>query len=244
MYKYELHLHTMEGSLCGKSPAARMVQEYVERGYAGMVVTDHFYRGNTAPDRSLPWHEFVEAFATGYYHALEAAKGLDFDVFFGIEEKPVGWSEFIFLGPTPDWYAAHPELRDMDGIEFIRTLREAGAFAIQAHPYRERSYMRSQEILLFPSLADAVEVRNMGNLIDFDRRAYEYAKAQGLPMVGGSDKHIADGQPLSGIELPQRCATLQELICAIREQRHTVIGLTPAAEPPMGLPEFTVSVMP
>ena len=47
MYKYELHMHTKEGSACGKTSGADMVDFYIENGYAGMVVTDHFYHGNT-----------------------------------------------------------------------------------------------------------------------------------------------------------------------------------------------------
>ena len=66
MYKYELHMHTAEGSRCGKSPAAHMAEYYIERGYAGAVVSDHFYKGNTAVSRDLPWREFVEEYAKGY----------------------------------------------------------------------------------------------------------------------------------------------------------------------------------
>ena len=83
MYKYELHMHTSEGSACAISNGAEMAEFYINQGYAGMVVTDHFYRGNTAPSRDLPWKEFIEAYSQGYYAAKKAAKGYDFDVFFG-----------------------------------------------------------------------------------------------------------------------------------------------------------------
>ena len=244
MYKYEMHMHTSEGSACGKSTGAEMVEYYRSRGYAGAVVTDHFYHGNTEPSRSLGWREYVSHFSEGYYHAKEAADRLDFDLFFGVEERLIDYSEYLVLGLAPEWYAAHPELRDMFGVEFLDTVRSAGAFVIQAHPFRERPYMTSGEIHLTPHHVDALEIRNCGNPPEIDRRAYEYAKRLGKPMTGGSDNHIASGEdkPLSGIELPFRCKTIEQLIAAIRDGKHTVIDAETAANAPLSEPQYSVTV--
>lgn len=242
MYKYELHMHTKEGSACGKTSGADMVDFYIENGYAGMVVTDHFYHGNTAPSRELPWKEFVEEYAKGYYSAKKAAEGKDFDVFFGVEIKGRGWDEYIILGPSPEWYADHPELRDAIGPDFLATVRNAGAFIIHAHPFRERIYMRDETIWLHPDEPDAIEVRNCGNLIEFDRRAYEYAHELGLPMTGGSDNHNASlpDPLLSGVSLPFRCESLSDLVNAIRNRQHSVIDLDRALGTALTPPSFTI----
>lgn len=242
MYKYELHMHTKEGSACGKTSGADMVDFYMENGYAGMIVTDHFYHGNTAPDRSLPWKEFVAQYAKGYHSAHKAAEGKDFDVFFGVEVKGRDWDEYIILGLAPEWYSNHPELRDAVGTEFLDIVRDAGAFVIHAHPYRERSYMLSKTVALFPDRVDAVEVRNCGNPPEVDRRALEYAKEIGLPMTGGSDNHNADREevPLSGIALPFRCRTLSALTEAIRDKKHRVLDILCAESAPLTAPTFTV----
>lgn len=58
-YKYETHMHTSEGSACGRSSAEEMVRSYKEQGYTGVFVTDHFFNGNCSVDRSLPWAEKV-----------------------------------------------------------------------------------------------------------------------------------------------------------------------------------------
>lgn len=242
MYKYELHLHTKEGSLCGKSSGSEMAEYYIENGYAGVAVTDHFYHGNTAPSRDLPWRDYIAHFAEGYFYLKDAVRNRDFDVFFGIEERLIDFSEYIVLGLEPEWYAEHPELRDMFGVEFLETVRAAGGFVIQAHPFRERPYMRSGKIYLTPNHVDAIEVRNRGNLIEFDRRAYEYAKQLGLPMTGGSDNHIAKDadSPLLGIELPFRCRTSEQLIDAIRQNKQTVIELASALNTPLTDPEYSI----
>ena len=53
-YRYETHLHTRQGSACGTSSGAEHARHYLDAGYQGIFVTDHFFRGNTAIDRSLP----------------------------------------------------------------------------------------------------------------------------------------------------------------------------------------------
>ena len=45
MYSYEIHCHTAETSRCGKSAAADMVAAYHRKGFAGVVITDHFVNG-------------------------------------------------------------------------------------------------------------------------------------------------------------------------------------------------------
>ncbi|MBE6661781.1 MAG: hypothetical protein E7606_00715 [Ruminococcaceae bacterium] len=240
MYKYELHLHTKEGSACARSGGVELVDFYIKNGYSGMVVTDHFYHGNTGVDRSLPWEQFVEEYSAGYKAAKKAAEGKDFDVFFGIEEKCEYWDEYLVLGITPDFLKAHPELRDMPSEDFFPFMHAAGAFIIQAHPYRERAYMRAKTILLRPDAVDAVEAYNCGNTPECNRRGYEYAKSTGLPMTGGSDCHAAAGELFSGIALPFRVHTDKELIAAIRDGKAEVLNLEEAMKPELSPPIFTV----
>ncbi len=242
MYKYELHLHTKEGSLCARSSAAEMVDFYIENGYQGAVVTDHFYHGNTRPDRALPWEDYIDEYIKGYEKAKEAAKGRDFDVFFGIEEKFEYWDEYLILGTTPAFLKAHPELRDMRGKDFFTFMHKAGAFIIHAHPYRERAYMRAQTIMLRPNDVDAIEAYNCGNTPECNRRGYEYAKKLGIPMTGGSDRHEAKGELFGGISLPFRCHTVEELISTIRAGKAEVLGLEASVKAELSEPNFSVKI--
>ena len=43
-YIYETHCHTSEVSRCGDLTAREVVRNYVDAGYSGLVVTDHFSR--------------------------------------------------------------------------------------------------------------------------------------------------------------------------------------------------------
>lgn len=55
-----MHLHSAMTSRCAKSESVEYIARAKETGFAGMVFTNHFYRGNTAVGRDVPWSEFVE----------------------------------------------------------------------------------------------------------------------------------------------------------------------------------------
>lgn len=216
MYFYELHAHTNAASLCSIVEPEEYIDFYIERGFSGMVVTDHFYHGNTSIDRSLPWDMFVDEFCQGYIRAKREGDKRGFTVLFGFEQKfASGCDEYIVLGISPEWLKAHPEIKDMPRCEFFETVRAAGGFTIQAHPFRERYYV--PDIRLALERVDAVEVMNLGDDLKFSRRSYEYAKNLGLPMTAGSDIHSTIGfSVVAGMATENKINTVEELIGAIK----------------------------
>ncbi len=194
-YLYETHLHTSQSSACAQNTGYEMAKAAHEWGYAGIIVTDHHFGGNTAADRSLPWEAWVKEFCKGYYDAKRYADDHDFDVFFGYEAG-FDATEFLIYGITPEWMAAHPELRDASPREHFRLVHEAGGIVVHAHPYREVWYIK--ETRLWPDLVDGVEGINGAhsssrsachNRREFDVRAQAYAREHQLPMTAGSDIH-------------------------------------------------------
>ena len=116
-YRYDLHVHTYEGSACAKSPAAELADFYKEKGYAGLVVTDHFYAGNTRVDRSLPWPEWLKGFKEGYEHMKARGDEIGLSVFYGWEYSFHG-IDFLTFGLDNDWLLEHPEVKDMDIVDY------------------------------------------------------------------------------------------------------------------------------
>ena len=72
-YLYETHLHTVEASACGKTPGKDYIDFMMAKGYAGIIVTDHFFNGNSCVPKDLPWEERVELYCLGYEHAKKAS---------------------------------------------------------------------------------------------------------------------------------------------------------------------------
>ena len=195
-YWYETHMHTSEGSACGQNTGAEMARAYAAAGYTGIIVTDHFFYGNTAADRKLPWSEWVDAFCRGYEGAKAEGEKLGLQVFFGWESGYDG-TEFLIYGPDREWLIRHPEIRDASVEEQFALVHAGGGIVCHAHPYREASYI--PKIRLYPEYVDAVEGRNAANIgkgmradppcLDYDTKAIAYAEKYHLPMTAGSDQH-------------------------------------------------------
>ena len=192
-YKYETHLHTSEGSLCARGDGASMARFMKEQGYSGICVTDHFFNGNTAVSRDLPWSERVNLYCLGYEHAKEEGKKIGLDVFFGVEWNFCG-DEYLIYGVTKEWLLENPGMLEWSHRELYEEVEKAGAVILQAHPFRDRGYI--PRINLYPQLVHGIEVTNAGNKPLNDRMADAYAAYYGFPVISGSDLH--------GTEVPQR----------------------------------------
>ena len=220
-YLYETHLHTSHSSACGVSPGAEYIQAYIDQGYTGIFVTDHFFRGNTAISRKLPWREWVKQFCQGYEEAKNQGDKLGLDVFFGWEETFDWCDDYLIFGLDREWLFEHPEARNWARGEQYRTVKAAGGCVVQAHPFRERDYIK--KIVLSTGCVDAVEIANGGNDKDsFDALALRYAKRLELPLMAGSDVHdaqiVRDGD-IFGIYLDKKLESPADLVKAI-ENNH------------------------
>ena len=140
MYKYEMHIHTSPCS-GGGSDIRDHIDALISKGYSGMVVTNHFYYGDTRIDRNLPWEEFVDAYRKDYLNGLDYARTVDFDLLFGLEEHVGGGQEILIYGVTPELIAEHPELKASSAEKYVEVVHSAGGLVYQAHPYRAREYI-------------------------------------------------------------------------------------------------------
>lgn len=194
-YLYETHMHTAESSACAKCNGADMARAYKAAGYTGIIVTDHFFYGNTAVNRNLPWEDWVNAFCKGYENAKEEGDRIGLQVFMGWESGYHG-TEFLVYGLDKEWLLSHPQIKEADIEKQYRLVHEGGGIISHAHPFREESYI--PEIRLFPAYVDAVEAVNATHESPrstshknpaFNCRALAYAKEHGLPITAGSDQH-------------------------------------------------------
>ena len=65
-YLFEMHYHTPQTSYCGHIPPAEALPKYKEAGYAGVVVTDHFYKEWFDDRGEIPWEEKIDRWLAGY----------------------------------------------------------------------------------------------------------------------------------------------------------------------------------
>jgi len=202
-YRYETHLHTVEGSACGVSHGEEYIEVYQRMGYAGIFITDHFYRGNTRPDRNLSWEDWVNEYVRGYERAKAEGDRVGFSVFFGIEEK-FDDDEYLIYGVDKAWLLSHPEIRSMTQQEMFQLVGQSGGLMIQAHPFRDRGYVR--KIYLGKNCCHGIEAVNSANQPGEDKMALAYAEKFGLLCQAGSDTHktgnVRDGLGSVTFETP------------------------------------------
>jgi hypothetical protein len=216
-YLYETHLHTVQSSACGVSRGRDYIRRYIDAGFSGIIVTDHFFRGNTAINRHLPWRDWVNEFCRAYEETREAGEKLGLDVFFGWEETCDGCDDDLVYGLDKAWLLEHPESRRWTRGEQYRTVKQYGGCVVQAHPFRQHYYI--SRINLSAGCVDAVEAANAGNQEQsYDALAARYATRLGLPMTAGSDIHEAgqfDWGEIFGVYLDEKLDSITGYTAAI-----------------------------
>ena len=215
-YLYETHLHTREGSACGVSSGREYIQRYLDLGYTGIIITDHFFRGNSAVDRSLPWKKWVQNFCRGYEDARDEGLRRGLDVFFGWEETFEG-DDYLVYGLDSEWLLEHPEAARWTRKEQLDEVRRYGGCVVQAHPFRASYYIKS--IRLSPECVDAVEIANGGNERADDALARVYAQRINVPVTAGSDIHFAGdvrSDTVFGVYLEKKMVTIADYVGAVR----------------------------
>lgn len=222
-YRYETHMHTVEGSACGRSTGKEMVRAYKEAGYTGVFVTDHFFNGNCAVDRSLSWEEKVEQFCKGYENAKEEGDKIGLDVFFGFEYC-VDAADFLVYNLSKEWLLKYPDIDKWEPRRAFAQMHADGGFIVHAHPFRERDYIN--HIHLFPRDVDGVEILNGGQLREpwMNERAKIYAMMYELPVTSGSDSHYAGGLPGCGVEMADRIEVPTDYLKCMRAGELTLLA--------------------
>lgn len=223
-YLYETHMHTCLASACGISTGKEHVRYYKEIGYTGIIVTDHFFGGNTCVPKDLPWEERIDLFFRGYEDAWEEGQKVGLDVFFGLEQN-YEHDEYLVYGLTKEYMKAHPEMEHWTRRQQLIEVHREGGAVIQAHPFRIRGYM--DRIRVGELFADGVECANAGNAPLDDARAWEYAKKKGLLMTAGSDNHHSPAPLLFGVELEEKLESICDYASIIRQRKPIGLHVPP-----------------
>jgi len=214
MYLYETHCHTAPVSACAIDTPEVMVRAYKQLGYAGIIITDHFFNGNFGGNRKMTWDEKVAFLLSGYEAAKLEGDAIGLDVFFGWEYNVQG-AEFLTYGLDEAFLYAHPGMDALNVAEYSALIRRHGGYLAQAHPFRNGSWIvRPQPV--DPALMDGIEAYNGERSKDVNLKAYAFAKKHGIPMQSGSDAHSVSQCGSGGIILSEKARDIHDIIAAIK----------------------------
>lgn len=220
MYKYETHLHTSPVSRCAKATVEESLLFYKSIDYDGVFITNHFIDGNINIEPGLPYSERIEYYFSDFEHGLKIGREIGLKVFCGIEQSYYG-TDFLIYGLDKQWFLEHPGIEQMCKSEELDFYIKNGALVIQAHPFREASYI--DHIRLFPRCVHGVEVIN-ANRSDFENKmAKIYAENYNLSEFAGSDNHVGKEQrKLAGLCFESPVSDEHDFVRRVKDGKHEI----------------------
>ena len=194
-FRVDFHAHTGH-SKDSLLPAARLLEMAVRRGLAAIAVTDHDSLGGAEQALSL------------------------------VQRDPVRFGGLIVL-PGEEIMTAEGEIaglfirseipRGLSPEETISRIRDQGGLVIVPHPFDRIRGSRLSEAALHrvAHLVDAIEGLNARTTLAVDnRRAQTFAAERNLPVVAGSDAHVAREVGTAYLELDEPPAQETSLLLA------------------------------
>ncbi len=198
--KFDMHCHTKEGSLDGKVPVEEFIQALIDRGYDGMLVSDHnSYNGYRAWKKSKN---------TGW--------SKDFVVLKGIEYDTIDAGHILVIMPEGVKLKIL-ELRGLPVSFLIEIVHKHGGILGPAHPCGEKylSITNTRQFrnrLAVMDKFDFLEGFNACESQESNAKAMEIADEYGLPVFGGSDAHKRDCVGLGYTEFREDISCESDLI--------------------------------
>lgn len=223
MYKFEIHLHTKACSACAVSDGIEMVDAAKAAGYSGIVITNHFYHGNTAVDRNLDWEDFVETYNKDYLATRNYGKKQGIQVFFGIEEGFAPGKEMLIYGISPKQLKEHPEFIMLGAKEKAELVHSLGGAVICAHPFRNRSYIPDPDAIPDMTMFDGIEMYNLGNDEQANLKAEFFVKENKIIPTSGGDVHVAKGFGYAGIAFETPIKSYKDFVKRLKKGDFSLI---------------------
>lgn len=215
MYQYETHLHTSPVSKCARAGVRETLEFYKSIGYDGVFITNHFLDGNINIDPDESYEKRIHFYFSDYEEAVKLSEEIGIRVFCGVEMSYLG-TDFLIYGLDKEWYLKHPAIMEMERREELQFLAENGAFIVQAHPFREASYI--DHIRLFPRDVHAVEIYNACRQEDENKLAEIYAEHYGLLPFAGTDNHVGGNRKIiSGMWSEERICDEADFIRSVKK---------------------------
>lgn len=210
--KFDMHCHTKEGSLDGKIPIEDMIAILKEKGFGGMLVSDH-----DSYDGYRTWKK-----------AHGDDSGREFVVLKGVEYDTIDAGHILVIMPEGVKLKIL-ELRGLPVHFLIDIVHKYGGILGPAHPCGEKylSIMNTRKHrnqMAVMDRFDFLEGFNACESPESNAAAMEIAFRYEKPAFGGSDAHKADCAGLGYTEFSEKITCESELIRLVREKGQELCG--------------------
>lgn len=208
--KLDMHCHTKEGSPDCKLELLENIDLLKQKGYHGMLITDH------------------DSYGAYRYYTKLPNKPKDFVVLKGIEYDTIDAGHMLVVMPS-DVKLPILELRGLPVILLIELVHLHGGIIGPAHPCGEKflsihNTLRDKIANHIYHKFDFIEGFNACEDADTNMRAMRMAQEYNLPCFGGSDSHKADCVGFGYTILQENIRNETDLIDYIRAGKATMVG--------------------
>lgn len=206
-----MHAHTAEVSDCGTVGAAEIVRLYHEKGYSGLVVTDHFSSSAHKYTGIKSWNKYIDYFLNGYNIAKKAAPD-GFTVLLGLEIRfPKNTNDYLVYGVSKQLLYENPFMFETKPRDFKSFCEKNGLIFFQAHPFR------THMTVVNPQYLHGIETLNYNQRHDSRNDiAGMWARKFGLLTLSGSDFHQLEDLALGGIYFDKKITSPPQLVELLR----------------------------
>lgn len=204
--KFDMHCHTKEGSLDGKVPIEEFAAALKEKGYKGMLVSDHdSYRG---------YHQWKKAHPDVWEEDFLVLKGVEYDT--------IDAGHILVIMPETVKLKIL-ELRGLPVQFLIEIVHKNGGILGPAHPCGEKylsitNTRKHRNQLAVMDKFDFLEGFNACESPESNARAMEIADRYEKPVFGGSDAHKEECIGLGFTEFRERITCESDLIELVKRK--------------------------
>lgn len=221
-FKYDLHVHTKEISPCARLSVEEIIDKYIEEGYSGLVLTDHFRKGYFRKCEREEWKEKTKEYFYSYDRAIEYCKDKDFYIGLGMEISfNNDTNDFLVFGFEKEDFMENEWMIEMGLKDFYNKFKDK-AVIIQAHPHRQKG-----STLEDINYLHGLEINNQNprhnNNNDLTRAIYE--ENPWLIGTGGSDVHQQEDLCTTGIYTNEKITSDKDLVKILRNKEFKIIGM-------------------
>ena len=210
--RFDMHCHTKEGSMDGKVTIENFISALMEKGYDGMLVSDHnSYNGYRE------WKENVKG-----------KKFKEFVVLKGIEYDTIDAGHILVVMPE-NVKLKILELRGLPVQLLIDIVHKNGGILGPAHPCGEKylsitNTSKHRNQLAVMDRFDFLEGFNACETVQSNRNASAIAEQYEKPQFGGSDAHKIDCVGLAYTDFEEKILCESDLIRAVKEKTPITCG--------------------
>ena len=222
MYKYEIHCHTSECDKVATLTGAELVRAYKDKGYSGMVITDHYFSiffDWFKDELNGKSHEkIITRWLKGYYSARNEGEKLGFTVLPGAEVRIDGTiNDYLVYGLEEKDIYSLPLLNRMKNINEVMDILPDYTLVVQAHPFRDNMTVCD------PSRFFGIEVYNGGTDKFRNQMARAWAEHYKKAFFSGSDCHGEHAMAKGGIITENKILTPSDLTKTLKSGEYTLI---------------------